>query len=106
MSKGYSVIMMVIDKFNKYSHFVPLSHPYTAVNIAQQFIDHILKLHGIPQSMVSDRDAVFTSLFWKEIFRLSGTQLLMSSAYQPQTDGQTTAMNKWLEGYLRCFTSD
>lgn len=70
MSKGYSVIMMVIDKFNEYSHFVHLSRPYTVVNIAQQFIDHILKLHGIPQSIVSDRDAVFTSLFWKEIFRL------------------------------------
>ena len=102
LSKGYSVIMVIVDRFNKYSHFIPMAHPYMAAIVAKAFMENIFKLHGIPQSIVSDRDAIFTSNFWKEIFHLSGTKLLMSSAYHPQTE----VMNKWLEGYLRCFTSD
>lgn len=106
LSKGYSVIMVIVDRLSKYSHFIPLAHPYTTATVAKAFMENIFKLHGIPQSIVNDRDAIFTTNFWKEIFHLSGTKLLMSSAYHPQTDGQTEVMNKWLEGYLRCFTSD
>lgn len=78
LSKGYSVIMVIVDKFSKYSHFIPLTHPYTAATVAKAFMDNVFKLHGIPQRIVSDRDAIFTSNFWKEIFHLSGTKLLMS----------------------------
>jgi transposase InsO family protein len=81
--------MMVVDRLSKYAHFIPISHPYTASKIAQVFLANIFKLHGLPNSIVTDRDPTFTSTFWKELFKLQGTTLKFSSAYHPQTDGQT-----------------
>lgn len=86
-SQGKNVIFVVVDRFSKYAHFVPLSHPYTAPTVAHVFFDNIFKLHGLPESIVCDRDVTFTSTFWKELFRLSGTQLCFTSAYHPQSDG-------------------
>jgi transposase InsO family protein len=106
ISQGKNVILVVVYQLNKYAHFIPVSHPYTANLVAKVFVDHIFKLHGLPKSIVSDRDPIFTSQFWKELFCVTGTELLMSSAYHPQTDGQTESMNKGLEGYLRSFTGD
>jgi hypothetical protein len=105
-SMGRDVIMVVVDRLSKYAYFVALAHPYTAGTVARLFMDNIFKLHGLPKTIVSDRDPVFTSNFLQEIFRLSGTELLMSSAYHPQIDGQTEIMNKGLEGYLRSFSGD
>lgn len=67
-------------------------------------MSNIVKLHGMPHSIMSDRDKVFTSKFWQYLFTLQGTTLAMSSAYHPQFDGQSKALNKCLEMYLRCFT--
>jgi hypothetical protein len=103
---GKTVILSVVDRFSKYAHFIPLAHPYTAESVAQAFFTDIVRLHGIPQSIVSDRDPVFTSAFWRELMRLMGTKLLMSSAFHPQTDGQTEAANRVIIMYLRCFTGD
>ena len=94
-SDNHTSIMVGVDRLTKSAHLIPLSHPYTAKSI--------VKLHGIPKSIVSDRDRIFVSTFWCELWRLSGTQLRMSSAYHPQTDGQTEVVNRIIEQYLRCF---
>jgi hypothetical protein len=102
-SGAANCIMVVVDKFSKFAHFVPLLHPFSASHVAQLFLDHIYKLHGMPTHIISDRDRIFTSLFWKELFRLVNTKLCMSSAYHPQSDGQTERVNQCLETFLRCF---
>ncbi|KAI4330765.1 hypothetical protein MLD38_029019 [Melastoma candidum] len=103
---GKSVILTVVDRFSKYCHFIPLAHPYTAESVAQAFFTDIVRLHGVPQSMVSDRDPVFTSMFWQEIMRLMGAKLHMTTAFHPQSDGQSEAANRVIVMYLRCFTGD
>lgn len=82
-----------------------MHHPYTAVSVARLFLDHIYKLHGLPVAIVSDRDPVFTAKFWKELFSLAGVQLRMSSAYHPQSDGQTERVNQCMQTFLRCFVN-
>lgn len=101
-SNGYDVILVVIDKFTKYTHFLALAHPYTIVQVAKLYFSQVYRLHGLPQALISDRDKVFTSLLWQELFKLSDTQLLMRSSYHPQTDGQTERFNQCLEAFLRC----
>ncbi|OIV94529.1 hypothetical protein TanjilG_25591 [Lupinus angustifolius] len=87
-SNGFTVIMVVIDRLTKYSHFVAMKSDYSSKSVADAFMLHIVKLHGVPKSFISDRDKVFTSGFWQQLFKLQGTTLAMSSAYHPQTDGQ------------------
>ena len=102
---GYSVILVVVDRFTKYAHFMALKHPYTALSVARVLYDQVIKLHGMPQSIVSDRDKVFTSTVWTELFKMEGVQLKYSTAYHPQTDDQTERVNQCLEMYLRCAVS-
>ena len=99
------MILVVVHHLSKYSHFCALSHPYIASSVAQIVLAQIFRLHGMPSSIVSDRDATFTSHFWIELFHHTSTKLKMSSGYHPQTDGQTEIINKCLETYLRCFFS-
>jgi hypothetical protein len=72
---GKSVILTVIDRFSKAAHFIALPHPYTAVSVARVFFAEVVRLNGIPTSIVSDRDPVFTNSFWHELFRLAGVKL-------------------------------
>ena len=84
----------------KFVHFIPLSHPYTTDKVAAVFMKEVFKLHGLPKSIVSDRDVVFTAHFLQELFKLQGTKLAMSSAYHPQSNGQTEVVHRSLEQYL------
>ncbi len=102
-SEGKDIILVVVDKFTKYAHFLSLAHPYTASDVAKLFFDSIYKLHGLPEGIISDRDKIFTSQFWQDLFRFMGVKLQLSTAYHPQSDGQTERVNRCLETYLRCM---
>jgi len=78
-----SVVLTVVERFSKYAHFVAVGHPYTATSIARVFFDQIVRLHGLPCSIVSDRDPVFTSKLWTELFTLASIKLHLSLAFQP-----------------------
>ena len=103
-SAGYNVILVIVDRMTKYAHFISLSHPYTAQTVAQLIMDHIIKLHGPPAVIVSDRDRIFTSKLWHEIFSALKVSLHFSTAYHPESDEQTERVNQCVEQYLRCMT--
>jgi IS30 family transposase len=100
-SRGKDVILVVVDRLTKYAHFLPLSHPFSTLQVSKIFMDNIHKLHGMPRVIVSDRDRIFTSKLWQEIFAALQVQLNFSTAYHPESDGQTERVNQCLEQYLR-----
>lgn len=101
-SNGYDTVMVIVDKFSKFAKFIPLTHPFTALTVAKAFMSQVYDVFGMPKVIISDRDRVFTSALWQELFRLADVKLNMSSSYHPQTDGQTERLNQCLEAYLRC----
>jgi hypothetical protein len=96
---------VVVDRFTKFAHFFPLKHPFTAASVASTFLNNVVKLHGLPKTIVLDRGKVFRSAFWKALFSSLNVQLQLSSVYHPQMDGQTERLNQCLEMFLRCATS-
>jgi hypothetical protein len=103
---GKAVILTVVDRFSKYAHFIALGHPYTTSSVARAFFDDVVRLHGFPSSIVSDRDPVFTGHVWRDLFKLAGVKLRLSTTFHPQTDGQSEVVNKVIAMYLRCVTGD
>lgn len=82
-SGAVNCVLVVIDYFTKYGHFIPLRHPFTAATVAKSFMANVYKLHGMPMAIITDRDRIFTSAWWKELFRLADVSLRMSTSYYP-----------------------
>jgi transposase InsO family protein len=99
----YDSIFVVVDRFTKAAEFVPFRHSYTAEQLARVFLDRIIRHHGIPESIISDRDKLFTSNYWTTMLAAIGTKKKLSTAYHPQTDGQTERVNQTMETYLRIY---
>ena len=95
--EGHDSIFVVVDRLTKMTHLIPTHTTVTARGVAQLFKDHVWVHHGYPKNFVTDRDSKFTSIFWEELQKCCGIKHHKSSAYHPQTDGQTERMNRVLE---------
>ena len=87
--QGRDCLYVVVDRLTKFAHFFAISSDYSVAQVAELFFREVFRLHGLPKTIVSDRDKKFTRSFWKEIFRLVGTELAMRKIYHPHSDGQT-----------------
>ena len=104
--RRHDSIFVVVDRFSKMAHFIPCSQSFDASKVAKIFLDGVVKLHGLPKTIVSDRDVRFTSYFWKTLWHLLGTKLKFFTAYHPQTNGQTEVVNHSLGNLLRCLVGE
>ncbi len=104
-SNDYNSILVVVDRLTKWAIFIPTTTRLNAPNLAELFIQHVVSQHGLPKSIVSDRGSKFISRFWRQLTDKLGIKLNLSTAYHPQTDGQTERVNQVLEQYLRVFAS-
>jgi transposase InsO family protein len=100
-SRGYNSIWVVVDRLTKSAHFVPVATTYRARQYAELYMSHIICYHGIPKTIISDRGSIFVARFWEQLHECLGTHLIRSSAYHPQTDGQTERVNQIIEDMLR-----
>ena len=105
LSKGMTTILVVVDRLTKMAHFIPVKGVPSAEHTAEVMVREVFKLHGIPDDVVSDRGVQFTSKFWKSFCSALGVTINLSSAFHPQSNGQTERTNQTLEQYLRCFVS-
>jgi hypothetical protein len=104
-SRGNDSILVFVDKLTKMVHFVACKEKTSARELAELYVDHVFRLHGLSREFITDRDPRFTSAFWQGVTELLGTRTVMSSSFHPQTDGQTERVNQTLETYLRHYVS-
>uniref|UniRef100_A0A453T401 Integrase catalytic domain-containing protein n=1 Tax=Aegilops tauschii subsp. strangulata TaxID=200361 RepID=A0A453T401_AEGTS len=103
-SSKFNCMLVIVDKRTMFAYFLPLAHPYTTISVAQLYLHQVYKIHGLPATILSDRDPVFTSHSWQQLFKGAGTELRLSMTNHPQTDGQTERVNQCVETFLCCFT--
>jgi hypothetical protein len=102
-TSGFDAITVIVDKLTKMCHLAPVTKDISGVEVAKLFVDRVYCLHGLPKIIISDRDTKFTSEFWEQLHAILGTKLKFSTAFHPQTDGQTERMNRVLEDMLRHY---
>lgn len=103
---AYTAVMIMVDHLTKMAHFVPCHDDITAEESAELFVHHCYRLHGVPRTLVSDRDPKFISAFWQSFWRKLNTKLNMSTARRPQTDGLTERVNQTMQSLLRCYCAE
>ena len=99
--KNFNSIWVIVDCLTKSTHFIPVRVDYRPSDYAELYFNQIVRLHGVPRTIVSDRGPQFTARFWEQLHKMIGTNLVRSSAYHPQTSGQTERVNQILEDMLR-----
>ncbi|KAI3819398.1 hypothetical protein L1987_13229 [Smallanthus sonchifolius] len=105
-AKGHDTIWVIVDRLTKSAHFLPIRETFSSERLAEVFINEVVARHGMPLTIVSDRDTRFTSRFWKRFHEAMGTRLNISTAYHPQTDGQSERTIQTLEDMLRACIID
>ncbi len=105
VSEGNSVVLVVVDRFSKAAHFIALPKLPSAKDTAEIVLQNVVRIHGIPVDIVTDRGPQFMSRYWRAFWSLFGSSVSLSSGFHPQSNGQTERVNQELEKYLRCFTS-
>ena len=103
MAQGYDAILVVVDQLTNIVHFIPTTERTSAEGLARLFRDNVWKLHGLPESIISDRGPQFAAGLMRELNQMLGIESKMSTVFHPQTDGQTERVNQELEQYLRMF---
>ena len=102
----YDSILVMVDRLTKYTHIIPFRETYSSEQLGYVVLDRLIRHNGIPKAFVSDRDKLFTSKFWRTLVGLMGTRLKLSTAFHPETDGQTERTNQTLEQYLRHYVNN
>jgi hypothetical protein len=107
ISWGYKSMWVIVDRLTKSAHFIPIDTTYRVRRYAELYMSHIIRYHGIPKTIISDRGSIFVAHFWEQLHECLGTYLIRSSAYHPQTDGQIERANQIIEDMLRaCVRTD
>ncbi|WP_163014109.1 DDE-type integrase/transposase/recombinase, partial [Streptomyces sp. S1] len=103
---GNDAIWVVVDRLTKSAHFIAIKLSFSVEQLAELYVAQIVRYHGIPKSIISDRDGRFTSKFWRSVHQAMGTKLTFSTAFHPQTDGQSERTIQTLEDMLRACVMD